>query len=777
MIRGNPLRCRLVVALLCAALVFASAAAPARAATPEQIQASINKAKAWLYSIQNAQGNWELTQTREPTKIDNDVRGTQWGGRTAMTVYALLAAGEKHDDPRLAKGIDFLKKAEITGTYAIAMRMLAFSFLPQTDEVKKLIARDGNFLLTQIKTTANAAGHFDYGPGRNTPGGYSHSRSQYGALGLWVAEQAGFEVPNKAWQAIEAGWVRNQDKTGGWRYKHPSDPTPHDPTPGMTAAAVASLFITADSLHASRGLDCKSDSGNIPALDKGLAWLAKNMNLVATDQEYDRDFPLITLYAVERIGVAGGLKYIGDVDWYAKGSDWLVKGQLSTGTWGGTGVGGMFDAHVQTCFAVIFLSRGRAPVVINKLQYAAPGRTAKDKPDETAWNNRPRDAANAVRWMARNLERDLNWQVVNLSRPVRELHDAPILYVAGNAPPTFTDEEKAKLRQYIEEGGLIVGHADCRDDKFVKAMLKLGGELFPQYEFRELPENHPIYVDQNFKRTNWRRKPGVQGMTNGTRELMLVLRDDPGRAWQQQNPKEPSDFELPTNIYLYAIDKQNALFKGQSYLVDVDPKVSPTRTVKLARLEYGGDWNPEPAGWRQLAAVLNNRFKTKLDVAQVKLGTGKLGEYRVAHLTGTREFKFTAAERDELKAFVAAGGTLLVDAAGGSGVFAVAVENELRSIWPDAKLEALPRDHALYAAGGAKLTEFGWRNYARTKVGGLSGPRIKALTVNNRPAVIYSPDDLSTGWMAAPFDGIVGYDPKTATEIGVRMVLFAADAK
>ena len=60
------------------------------------------------------------------------------------------------------------------------------------------------------------------------------------------------------------------------------------------------------------------------------------------------------------------------------------------------------------------------------------------------------------------------------------------LFIAGNESLNFSGADKQKLRQYVEEGGLIVGHADCSTAAFASSFKKLGSELFPTYEFRDL---------------------------------------------------------------------------------------------------------------------------------------------------------------------------------------------------------------------------------------------------------------------------------------------------
>ena len=104
--------------------------------------------------------------------------------------------------------------------------------------------------------------------------------------------------------------------------------------------------------------------------------------------------------------------------------------------------------------------------------------------------------------MGHQLEHRFNWQVVNLSSTGEALHDAPVMVISGNEALSFDDGDIVKLRQFIEEGGMIVGNADCDSAAFSKSFEKLGNSLFPAYEFRELPANHPIYTNEQYRARN-----------------------------------------------------------------------------------------------------------------------------------------------------------------------------------------------------------------------------------------------------------------------------------
>jgi hypothetical protein len=76
-------------------------------------------------------------------------------------------------------------------------------------------------------------------------------------------------------------------------------------------------------------------------------------------------------------------------------------------------------------------------------------------------------------------------------------------------------------------------------------------------------------------------------------------------------------------------------------------------------------------------------------------------------------------------------------------------------------------------AGEPKLDRVEYRSFTRKVVGTLSVPRIRALTLNGRPAVFFSDEDLSCGMVGMPFDGIYGYQPASATLLMEKLVLFA----
>jgi len=56
--------------------------------------------------------------------------------------------------------------------------------------------------------------------------------------------------------------------------------------------------------------------------------------------------------------------------------------------------------------------------------------------------------------------------------------------------------------------------------------------------------------------------------------------------------------ELAANIFLYTVshNEENLRWKGETYIVRPNGNAAAGKTLKIARLQFGGNWDPSPAG-------------------------------------------------------------------------------------------------------------------------------------------------------------------------------------
>ena len=72
---------------------------------------------------------------------------------------------------------------------------------------------------------------------------------------------------------------------------------------------------------------------------------------------------------------------------------------------------------------------------------------------------------------------------------------------------------KEKLRQYVENGGLLLTQADAASPEFNRFARDLGSELFPQYSWQTLPATHPLFTAASKLPADLK----LQAITNGSR--------------------------------------------------------------------------------------------------------------------------------------------------------------------------------------------------------------------------------------------------------------------
>ncbi|MBE3095891.1 MAG: DUF4838 domain-containing protein, partial [Planctomycetes bacterium] len=233
---------------------------------------------------------------------------------------------------------------------------------------------------------------------------------------------------------------------------------------------------------------------------------------------------------VERVGIAAGYKYFGTHNWYKEGASLLVGQQLPTGAWGDP---------LNTCFALLFLYKGRAPILFNKLKF------------DGVWNAHRRDIANLTHFIEQTKEQPFHWQIVELRAPLDELHDAPILYLTPESVPNFSDAEKQKLRQFTDTGGTILFEASCGNPAVRKWFTTFAKETWPEWNIAKLPMDHEIWTAFN----KMKAKPEILGIDDGVRVCVFYSPDDISCAWQTRALAAKTYlFDWGINLYTYATD-------------------------------------------------------------------------------------------------------------------------------------------------------------------------------------------------------------------------------
>ena len=739
----------------------------------DAVMKAIDRGVEALWKRRNKDGVW--------TAYGNSKKGNYYPtGPTSIAAYALLESGVSPMDSRMEKILDWLEANNDKMTYSMGFRANAWKIANQKTggKYKKQIIKDRKLFLKSIYN-----GRYGYRTDGKKRKGYDNSTSQYGVLGIWAIKQAGMEIPRTYWQQVLAHWVRDQGKDGGWAYYRSIHPYgtklnkdkkkqprwQSTSTAAMSTAGLASLFICMDNILAMNPNKRRGGIIDYKPIKRGLNWFDKNFPKTMKTKPSRIYY---YLYGVERIGLASGYKYFGKSNWYKAGATVILNAQRKDGNWGGRAY--------QTAYALLFLLRGKYPVVFNKLEYKGD------------WNNNSRDMASLTRWMGNTFEKTFSWQIIHLRVPVSEMHDAPFLYINGSEEPEFTDKELAKLRTFVYQGGTIFCVSAHKTSKFCTKMREIYGKLFPRYELTKCEKDHPIYSAY----FNTKGTPELYIMSNGIRPLVIHCDNNLSRIWQTGfgGPKK-KNFEFGVNMTRYVVGRfENLRPRGVSHW-PAAKKVRPTKTLRAARLKFSGNNNPEPLAYQRFATLMAQKHNTRIVFAKPKTPVpatktnrvvgGVVGgdmipiselpgsKSQVALMEGTASFSLSQKDIDILKKWVNGGGTLVCNAVGGSKTFAKAAKKLLAQMYEDNQLVELPVDSKIYTLKDLNIGKVKYRA-SQKRVDSRQRPSLMAIMLKNRPAIILSQDDITAGLVGYPSGLVNGYKPEDAFDIMRNIMLIAS---
>ena len=766
----------LSLAMLLAVGTFVGPAAAQRAARPldaQQVATVINRGVVYLKRTQSARGTWQ-GHLGYP------------GGVTALCALALLNAGVEPDDLHIQKALNALREIKPQKTYVVALQTMVFCLAePQK---KLLIQKNVDWLESRQIKDGPMNGAWAYGD----QGNGDNSNTQFAILALYEAERVGVEVSDQTWQRAYDYWTRNQNDNGSWGYL-PS----HPGTGSMTCAGIASLVITSGKIGegdarvvAGKVQCCGEQEENVP-LERALEWLGRNFSVERNpgNRGASQSFLYYYLYGLERVGRMTARRFIGNHDWYREGAAKLVRDQdVLTGSWKAVGHAEN-RPEIATSLALLFLSKGRRPVVVAKLKYK-PGND---------WNHHRGDLANLTTVTERRWNKDLTWQVIDAeAAQVEDLLEAPVLFISGRLGPKFTARQKQNLRDYIDRGGFIFAEGCCDGQQFDLAFRRLMADVFPEpeYKLRLLPPEHPVWyaelqVDPDYLRPLW-------GIEYGCRTSVVYCPADLSCYWELGRsgrdtrwPKHVQDeidaaLAIGVNVLTYATNREPKEKDPFVHPIDTrrDGDESKRGTIYIAKLLHPGRCNAAPGALINLLRAAEEELDIRISTEdrQLLISDPALFRYHMAFMHGRQNFRLTPAERKGLRLFVERGGMLLVDSVCASPAFTDSFRREMKTIFPDRPLERIPSNHPIFTKkfGGYDITTVTRREPGRRQVGEPLRaklrevePDLEGIQIDDRYRVIFSPQDISCALEKHESLECKGYTRQDATRIGLNVLLYS----
>ena len=753
----------------------------------ESLRAAIRGAIDYLKQKQLASGAWE----HWPQVFGDAVEG----GTTSLYTLALLNGGLTKDDPSVARALAYLRSIECDFTYAIALQTMVFCAAdPERDLL--LIKRNAERLQETMIDAGEKSGGWNY---RGTFGDGDNSNSQFAVLALYEAERAARRYGNTSfvsedtWKKVRTYWTKQQWQDGSWSY--PFGSQSGSSTGSMTCAGLASLIMASDMLEPPDAVvegdtvRCCGEQRKDDAQERGLAWLASHFS-VARNPGATRDYHFYYLYALERVGRLTNNRFIGGRDWFREGSYQLINRQPPDplqGYWRGSGHGETV-AEVTTSLAVLFLCKGRRPVVMAKLKHG---------PDDD-WNHHRHDAGNLTNYAEDKWKRDLTWQTIDPLRVqrVEDLLQTPVLYITGRDGLELPDAFAPLLRDYLDRGGFLFAESCCDggafDEQFRSFMTKVFSE--EEYRLRPLEPTHPVWraeeaVDLAFA-------PPLWGIDAGCRTAVVYCPGNLGCYWEllrgrKQEYSGKVESEIATaravgiNVLAYATNRE-VKFKDEIPLSGGTSGVQlniARGVLSAAKIKHPGGCDAAPLAIANLMKSLGENLKTPSNpqVPLISLNDPQLFDHYLVFMHGRNSFRLSDLEREQLRTYVERGGVLIADSICGSDAFTQSFRDEMKQIFPSNELARIPDDHPMFTSfyGGGDVRSLVRRRPDPNAQEGIqttkttAAPELEGVLVGDRYGVLFSRFDISCALENKQSLECPGYERQDAARLAVNLVLYA----
>jgi hypothetical protein len=527
-------------------------------------------------------------------------------------------------------------------------------------------------------------------------------------------------------------------------------------------------------------------------VERGLIWLDQNFTVQSNPGHGIRQGSLLYyLYGVERVGRMTARRFIGNHDWYREGADHLIRSQAPLSDyWVGPGPGES-NERIGTALVLLFLSKGRRPILVSKLKHGPEG----------DWNRHRSDLANLTTYVESKWKRDMTWQVIDPAlASVDDLLQSPVLFLNGKLAPHFNDEQKRRLRDYVDRGGFIFAEACCEGEAFDQGFQKLMKDVFPEddYQLRQLPPEHPIWrAEEQLTPDEAVKYAGsLWGIDIGCRTSVVLCTKDLSCYWelarsgrdQRFPPEVQQDIAaaetIGINVLAYATNRElkfkEELFESAASKLKVDQ--FDRGKMYVAKLKHPGGCNAAPTALSNLMETAAQQLKIRVsnDVRETAITDPELFNYHLVFMHGRHSFRLTDRERKQLKAYLTSGGMLFVDSICSSTDFTNAFRREMKEMFPDQALDRIPVNHGIFTSefGGDDLSRV-----SRRQPQGGSGPIkssvregepfLEGIKLGDRYAVIFSRYDISCALESHESLECEGYIKKDAARIGLNILLYS----
>ena len=614
------MRSRILVCAVTVSVLWATGAGDTRAGSRAKSRSSSRCAKP--SSAASSTSATRRTARATGSTSTRSARPTPAAGPAWPCSPCSTPASSPDDPTSIQRGLHYLRSIEPRQTYVVGLQTMVFAEAGRTED-RERIQRNVDWLLAarvMRRRRAPAAGAT-----ARRGGSADNSNTQYALLGLHAGHQAGAKIDRDVWESIRDFYIRTQQADGGWVYdpasaaagtdadhdhrravrpahrRHGAERRPRAaPRRRQRPTTAASTPRTSRSPRPWAGSAATSASS--AAIAHLLQPLRHRAGRPAVGPALPRRARLVPRgLRVPRRAPAGRRRL-------------LARSRRGRDGW----------PVVATSFALLFLSKGRTPVLISKLAHGA-GRGLEQQAQRRPPPRRvrqPRAVQEAAAGLA-DLRRPPRRGLRNRRRAAGDLVARP----AAVADRLLQRPRAAALHRRGEgapqavrrRGGFLLAEACCGRPEFDDGFRELMTGAVPRHAAASRwPPEHPVWRAHALVPPSEFDAGGHRAWA--ARRWWSTARRPLAGCWEaNQHDEGPRPARVPAGRQHHRLRHRPgaaaaaADARSRSIQDARTRKQVPRGYLKVAQLRHDGDWQPAPRAMRNL--MLHLRDKAELDVA------------------------------------------------------------------------------------------------------------------------------------------------------------------
>lgn len=434
------------------------------------------------------------------------------------------------------------------------------------------------------------------------------------------------------------------------------------------------------------------------------------------------------------------------------------------------------------------------PLFIGKLKYG----------DTQDYMPNPGDVDNLLRHVRYQLDAWYGYQLIDLNEIVTlskagKPCQLPLLYITGYEPFTLTDVQRDALREYLLDGGTLLGDPALGSPVFIESFRAEIEKMFPDRRMEVLQLDHPIMrgyyqysnvhyftVEQGVQ-TKIQGPPQFMGLNLAARTAVILSAYDMTCGWDGRNAPAvidrplaadapssmamiPGDaLRMGVNLVAY-VSAQRRFAKSQAHTRQIAGEQPQKRAAtRLGVLRHQGDWNPDPNALYQLIRLASTRtsIPVNYELKPLDATIDQLTDTPIVIMAGMGEPRLDEESITALRRHLQAGGFLFINNTSGFAKFDRESRALIASIFPDQPLQPAPPEHDLFHS----LYDITTLRDANTAA--QRPAELYIVTIDRRAAIVYSPNDTLAMLKGIHDPYANAYDPESARKLALNILTYA----